>query len=202
MRCDNCSCQCRDEMDSINEAFRVKSMFVALLRGINVSGKRTIHMADLRTSLQAMGCQAVRTYLQSGNVVFEAEEIGAEVLAIRIKAMILADFGHEVEVLVLGVEAFREIIVANPLSPAGAEEGKLFHATLLFEPVSKAAFDRLAMPQQGQERVVLIGKTVFLHCPHGYSKTKLNNSFFEKKLLVPATTRNWRSMLAILDLCV
>jgi uncharacterized protein (DUF1697 family) len=177
------------------------SRFVVLLRGINVSGLRSIRMLELRERLQTMGFTEVRTYLQSGNVVLQSVEQDSERLASQIRAMILSEFGHEVDVLVLSAQTLREMVQANPFAPISAEDGKLFHTTLLFSAMAERDFERLSLPVQEGERVQRIGQAIYLHCPAGYGKTKLNNSYFEKKLGIPATTRNWRSMLAILQMC-
>lgn len=175
--------------------------FVALLRGINVSGQKSIRMVDLRNSLVALGFTKVGSYLQSGNLVFDASRGDPRKLASAIKARIANDFGHEVEVLALPARELDVVASSNPLLPRRGADEKLFHGTFLFQPVSKADFQKLKLPAQTGERAVLIGQVVLLHCPHGYGRTKLNNAFFEKGLKVNATTRNWRTILALQALC-
>ena len=77
----------------------------------------------------------------------------------------------------------------------------MFHATFLFQPVLKRSFEALKLPLAPGESAVLAGQVVLLHCPHGYGRTKLNNGYFEKVLGVAATTRNWRTVLALQQLC-
>ena len=175
--------------------------FVGLLRGINVSGQKSIRMADLQNSLMALGFTKVRSYLQSGNLVFDTSRGEPRKLASAIKTRIADDFGHEVEVLVLPAKEFGLVASFNPLLPRRVLDEKLFHATFLFQPVSKADFQKLKLPAQPGEQAVLIGQVVLLHCPHGYGRTKLNNAFFEKAFKVSATTRNWRTILALQALC-
>jgi len=175
--------------------------FVALLRGINVSGQKPMRMADLQKSCEALGLGDVRTYLQSGNVVFRAGRAAPRKLAGTLKARIAEDFGHDVEVLVLPAEELDRVAGSNPLWPRSGGEEKLFHGTFLFEPIAEERFRKLKLPAQPGELAVLVGQVVLLHCPHGYGRTKLNNGFFEKALGVPATTRNWRTVLALKDLC-
>jgi uncharacterized protein (DUF1697 family) len=175
--------------------------FVALLRGINVSGQKQIRMADLQKSCEALGLKEVRSYLQSGNVVFCANRAQPRKLAVALKTRITEDFGHDVEVLVLPAKELNLVASSNPLwSRLGGEE-KLFHGTFLFQPVSEDRFRKLKLPAQPGEQAVLAGRVVLLYCPHGYGRTKLNNNFFEKALGVPATTRNWRTVLVLKDLC-
>jgi uncharacterized protein (DUF1697 family) len=77
----------------------------------------------------------------------------------------------------------------------------LFHATFLFRPVSKAAFLKLKLPAQPGEQAVWGERAIYLFRPNGYGRTKLNNNFFEKAAGVLATTRNWRTLLALQTLC-
>jgi uncharacterized protein (DUF1697 family) len=175
--------------------------FVALLRGINVSGQKQIRMADLQKSCEGLGLKDVRTYLQSGNVVFCTRMTDPRRLAAALRTRIAKDYGHDVEVLVLPAKELDAVAGSNPLWPRSGGEEKLFHGTFLFQPVSKNRFRKLALPVQPGERAVLVEQVVLLYCPHGYGKTKLNNSFFEKALGIRATTRNWRTVLALKDLC-
>ncbi|HZR47037.1 MAG TPA: DUF1697 domain-containing protein [Candidatus Manganitrophaceae bacterium] len=175
--------------------------FVALLRGVNVSGRKAIPMAALRESCEGLGLDQVRTYLQSGNVVFSAERAAPGELAAALKARIAEDFTHDVDVLVLPAKELKRLAGANPLRKRLKGEDKLFHATFLFQPVSQDRFRKLILPAQPGEEALLSGQTVLLYCPHGYGRTKLNNNYFEKALGVPATTRNWRTVLALEDLC-
>jgi uncharacterized protein (DUF1697 family) len=162
--------------------------FVALLRGINVSGHKRIRMADLQKSCETLGLNQVRTYLQSGNVVFRASQSDPRKLAMTLRKRIAGDFGHDVEVLVLPAKDLSRVVKSNPLRPRSGGDKTLFHSTFLFDPVSADRFQNLTQPAQSGEQATLVGQVVFLHCPHGYGRTKLNNAYFEKALGVPATT--------------
>ena len=175
--------------------------YIALLRGINVSGKNTIRMAELRDSMERMGFASTQTYLQSGNIVFRTGTTDEAKLAASIEARIGQDFGHVVSVLVLTAHDLERIASSNPLWPATGGEESHFHCTFLFEAVQPERFRALQLPATEGERAVLVGQAVLLHCPHGYGKTKLNNSYFERALGVAATTRNWRTVLALHGLC-
>ncbi len=175
--------------------------YLALLRGVNVSGKNSIRMPELRDSLSRLGLRDVQTYLQSGNIVFRTDPSGALTLAAGIKARIAQDFGHEVPVLVIPAQDLSRIANSNPLWPKTGGEETQFHCTFLFEPVAPEVFQALKLPAAAGERAMLVDGAVLLHCPHGYGRTKLNNNYFERALGVPATTRNWRSVLALQALC-
>jgi len=171
--------------------------YVALLRGINVSGQNSIRMPALQDSMSRLGLRDIQTYLQSGNIIFRADPSSEATLAASIKARIAQDFGHEVPVLVLTAAGLELIANSNPLWPKTGGAETLFHCTVLFQPVAPDTFQALTLPAAAGERAVLVGRAVLLHCPQGYGKTKLNNSYFERALGVPATTRNWRTVLAL-----
>ncbi len=176
--------------------------FVALLRGINVSGQRQIRMLDLQKTCTGLGLKDVRSYLQNGNVVFCTSRTDTRKLASDLRTRIAKDFGHDVEVLVLPATELIAVAGSNPLWRRLGGEEKLFHGTFLFQPVSEDRFRKLKLPIQPGEQAVLLVQVILLYCPRGYGRTKLNNSFFEKALGIRATTRNWRTVLALKDLCI
>lgn len=175
--------------------------YACLLRGINVSGQKRVGMAELKASLEALGFEDVRTYLQSGNAVFRAAAADPEAMASAVKARIARDFGLDVEVLVLTSGEIDRIADSNPLFPRWGTDETLFHTTFLFRPISRGDFKNLTLPAQTGEQAVGAGRAVYLYCPHGYGRTKLNNGFFERALGTSATTRNWRTVLALKSLC-
>jgi uncharacterized protein (DUF1697 family) len=173
---------------------------VALLRAVNVGG-RTVSMAQLRPGLEKIGLYRVRTYVQSGNVVFETEGGDPLDLAATIEGLIAREFGLETKVLVLTSARLTEIVAANPFLETGAD-GKHLHATFLFAPVSETDFLTLRLPAKGGEQAGLdpSGTVVYLHLPYGYGRSKLGNAYFERALSTPATTRNWRTVLTLADM--
>lgn len=174
----------------------MSATFVALLRGVNVSGQKRIVMADLTNTLEASGLANVRTYLQSGNVVFDAENADAAEHAAAIHERIARDLGHDVAVLVLPSTEMQQVASSNPFSSAEVDE-KSLHVTFLFRQISSADFAHLELRAAEGERAESLGRAVYLCLPRGYGRTRLNNAFFEKALAMPATTRNWRTVLAL-----
>jgi uncharacterized protein (DUF1697 family) len=172
--------------------------FIALLRGINVSGHKIIRMADLKRMFERLKYDNVQTYLQSGNVVFEAKGGDQKKLAATIHAAIVDDFEFDVEVVVLPAADMIKIAASNPFSEL---DEKWLYVTFPFKPVNKTDFTKVKMPIKIGEKVVLVGKVIYGCCPHGYGNTKINNTFFEKALVMPTTTRNWRTVTALAQLC-
>jgi len=175
------------------------TVFVALLRAVNVSGQKKVPMAELRRTLGGLGLTGVETYLQSGNVVFDARGDDPTEQAAAIHGLIEREFGHDVHVLVLTAAELVQIAAANPLLVGGADE-KYLHVTFLFAPADADGCAGRELPAREGERVACAGSVIYLYLPHGYGRTKLNNSFFERALKTPATTRNWRTVLALAEM--
>jgi uncharacterized protein (DUF1697 family) len=177
--------------------------FVALLRAVNVSGQNRIPMAELRRALGGLGLTEVETYLQSGNVVFDAAGDDPAEQASAIREVIARELGCDVSVLALTATELARVAAANPFVTEGADE-KHLHATFLDRPVEEAAFGGLDLPAQPGEKArlatggaALAGRVVYLHLPHGYGRSKLTNGYFERALGVSSTNRNWRTVLAL-----
>ncbi len=171
--------------------------YICILRGINVGGKNPLPMAALRELFAALGFQRVSTYIQSGNAVFDAES-SAEALEEKITGAIRERFGFEVPVLLLTASYLAEIVAGNPFLTKRSEDPAKLHVTFFSrQPAGFAALDNVSYPP---DEFVPGNRAVYLFCPEGYGNTKLNNTFFETKLKVTATTRNWRTVLELLKM--
>jgi uncharacterized protein (DUF1697 family) len=168
-----------------------------MLRGINVSGQKKIRMPELKRLYESLGLANVETYVQSGNVVFDSPEPDASKLAELIEARIERVFGYQVSVFIRDAGDFRQIIDSNPFLNQRNEDPDKLHVTFLYRAPSTAAWDTLDAPDNEADEFVPGEKEIFLFCPNGYGRTKLSNNFFERKLGVPATTRNWRTVNAL-----
>jgi len=171
-----------------------------MLRGINVSGQKTIKMEDLRASFGALGFSMVRTYVQSGNVVFEAPKTSTTSLSVKIGEKILSDYGFSVPLVLRTSEEMKKILRVNPfLKERGIDRSKL-HVTFLSELPAKAALGKLdglnVLPDQFRVK----GREIYLYCPNGYGRTKLSNVAFEKLLSLEATTRNWKTVNTLAEM--
>jgi uncharacterized protein (DUF1697 family) len=171
--------------------------YIALLRGINVSGKKIIKMAHLKELMIAEGFQEVQTYIQSGNIVFEATPSSTKEVALSISGLIKRAFDFEVPVLVLTTSQLESIIIQNPLDVDKQVAG---YFTLLHDEPSHELIKELAPLSNEKEEFVITSNCVYFYSAAGYGNAKFNNNFFEKKLKVTATTRNYKSMLKLLDM--
>ncbi len=177
--------------------------YIALLRGINVSGQKKIKMAELKTILEDIGLTSVTTYIQSGNIVFTYQETKLTILGGLISEAILKHYDFEVPVLVLTPKTLADIYKDNPFAKRIENEeieGKKMYFTLLSSPPNSLNLEELTSQSHDSEEFVVTNKVVYFYAGNGYGKTKLNNNFFEKKLNSKATTRNLKTIYKILEI--
>ncbi|MEQ9262336.1 MAG: DUF1697 domain-containing protein [Owenweeksia sp.] len=174
--------------------------YVALLRGINVSGQKKMPMAILRQQLEELGFQNVETYIQSGNVVFRSSENSISQLAAIIHNMILQEYDFDVPVLVLTATKIKETIENNPFLPEKEGNAKDLYVTFLEGVPEPSHLEKLNIVNSGRDQFMVKENVIYLHCPDGYGRTRLNNNFIENKLKLKATTRNWKTTLKLLEM--
>lgn len=173
--------------------------YIALLRGINVSGQKKIKMAELRSHLVNWGFSQVQTYIQSGNLVFTDTENDRHRIAERIRNGILEVYGFDVPVMILVPEELEEVLAHNPFLPE--YEPKRLYVTFLSAEPPPLLVEQLTLVDYSPEAFILQGKHIYFFSPAGYGRAKMNNNFFEKKLKVNATTRNWRTVNKLNEMC-
>lgn len=173
--------------------------YIAFLRGINVGGKKSVKMADLRAMFESLEFTKVETYIQSGNVIFEYHAADAIKLENKIKEKINRTFGFEVEIFIRTEEQIVNIMENNPFLKEDNIEPEKLHVTFLSNiPEQTASVTNIK--KEENEKFFIMGKEIYLYCPNGYGNTKLNNSMLEKKLKIFATTRNWNTVNKLVEM--
>jgi len=173
--------------------------FIALLRGINVSGQKQIKMPDLKSLFEESGFQNIETYIQSGNVIFTSKEKLPEKLEQKISLAIKRKFGFDVQIIVLTPEEIEYVLNNNPFIKKKKQSEKLY-VTFLAKSPSNENINKLNAIDYSPEEYIIDGRYIYLFVPNGYGKAKLNNNFFESKLNVSATTRNWKTVNKMFEL--
>ena len=173
--------------------------WVALLRGINVGGKNLLPMTDLARLFEDAGCARVRTYIQSGNVLFTASRARAEKLPGLISGGIADRFGYRIPVLLRTAADLGDTIGNNPFPRAGAPENWLHVLFLADQPDAGrvATLDPLRSPP---DAFAVHGREIYLQCPNGVGSTRLTNAYFDSRLATIGTGRNWRTVLKLFEL--
>ena len=174
-------------------------IYISLLRGINVGGHKKILMAELRATYESLGFVSVRSYIQSGNVVFEGARGSAASVARKIEEAIAANFGFDVPVILRTAAEMEDVVRGNPFLAEGVDPSKL-HVTFLTGGASAKVEADFAAYRMGPDELRLVGREAYLHCPEGMARTKLTPTFLERALGSASTTRNWRTVNTVLEM--
>ena len=174
-------------------------IYIALLRGINVSGQKLIKMAELRESLHQAGFKDAKTYIQSGNIILQDSVSAPNRIAERIHQGIQVAYGFDVPVMILVPEDLDVVLANNPFLPE--KDPKRLYVTFLSHSPAQDLLDKILQEDYSPEAFILLKKHIYFFSPTGYGRAKMNNNFFEKKLKVEATTRNWRTVNKLRVMC-
>jgi uncharacterized protein (DUF1697 family) len=172
--------------------------FAALFSGINVGGNRIVKMAELRDFLGDLGFTDVQTYVQSGNVVLRTAEGDAQTLAETIEGAFERKWGFHSRIMVRDAEWFARRVTDNPYQDI-ADEPKKLHLFVIERPLTEEEERRLAEKCTGPEHFTIRGDALYLKAPNGIGRSEFAN-LIPRTLKVPMTARNWRTVLAILDM--
>ena len=173
--------------------------YLAILRGVNVSGHNRVKMADLERVFRGLGHSGVDTFIQSGNVIFSSPDAGPTELVRGIEEALALELGLKVSVLLRSRGEMERVIQESPFRAGGRDLTKL-HVTFLAEEPKRSLGDSFDPQAFRPDECRLGTREVYLYCPLGYGRTRLNNSFWERRLGVAATTRNWNSVTRLTDL--
>ncbi len=173
--------------------------YIALLRGINVSGQKLIKMEALRNALGELGFTNVSTYIQSGNILFQSAVSATAKLETQIHDLIRKQFGFDVRVLVVTPDALRQTVALNPFQKDGIALPQPYVSFLSERPKPENA-KVLESMDFGNDRFEIIGNNIYIHYADGAGKTKLSNAVIEKKLQLDSTARNWKTVRKLLEL--
>lgn len=175
--------------------------YVSILRGINVGGQKAVKMEDLRALYKLQGFENVISYIQSGNVIFGSPSKTVSKLQTTIQNAILEKYSLEVHIEIRSASEIARVVADFPFGePDLAKDGARFLVTFLSRAPTKDMVGNLRRYVRVPEQLVIRGREAFLHCPGGYGKSKLSNSFLEKKLGVQATTRNLKTVTKLREL--
>lgn len=173
---------------------------IALLRGINVSGHKLIKMTELKKMFEKARFINVSTYIQSGNVVFSSEEKDIDSIRGAIKNNILKTFGFDVDVQVLTAEKLNRIMENHSFLEGNEDQLKAIYYTLLAEKPNDELVKELGELEQTDEFFKITDEVIYCFYPNGAGRAKWHGTFFEKKLKVSSTTRNYNTMKKLTEL--
>jgi uncharacterized protein (DUF1697 family) len=175
--------------------------YISLLRGINVSGQKKIQMSALNALYEELEFKEVSTYIQSGNVIFRASKnLSRQDLPKRIEEKIRKKYGFEVPVIVRTLGEMKKVLSRNPFLDKKRTETERLYVTFLIEKPNQVDCKSIEKFDCSPDKFTIVDREVYLYCPHGYGKSKISNNFFENKLKITATTRNWKTVNALVEL--
>jgi len=170
------------------------TVYVGLLRAVNLGGETQVRMDDLRSILSRMGFEGVRSLLQSGNVIFRTDERNGPALEKRIEDRLAQEFGRRTDVFLRTAEAWDEIVRGNPFPhEAKAAPNHLVVAVLKESPPSEG-WKNLENAIVGRERVRAGGRHAYIAYPDGIGRSRLTAALIEKHLKTRGTSRNWNTV--------
>jgi uncharacterized protein (DUF1697 family) len=178
-----------------NDAVPTDRRCIALLRGINVGGRNRVSMAALRAACESAGCTGVATYIQSGNVMLTSP-LDAKELRVALESAIAGQLGVSPVVVIRTREQLADVVAGNPFPQA--DTGNL-HVAFLSEAPDEHQVAGLADLNCAPEELVVRGADVYFHLPNGMGRAKLPE-LFGRRLKIPATVRNWRTVTRLVDL--
>jgi uncharacterized protein (DUF1697 family) len=171
---------------------------ISLLRGVNVGGHGRIKMLELVEIYRSIGLENVRTYVQSGNVVFSYNGKSDTSITSLIEKGLTNRLGPEIKVFNRTRSELAKIVATNPFKD---RDNTKLHITFLYsKPPANYQQDSVKAAAAKGEEFSIVKREAYLYLPNGYGRSKLSNNFFERKLGVPATTRNWNTVNALLEI--
>jgi len=175
--------------------------YIAILRGINVSGHNKIPMLELKAMFEGLGYKSVVTYIQSGNVIFKTAKAKDDtVIASKVEAAINRTFNYTVPVIIRSLQEMETAVTNNPFIGQDGIDIEKLHITFLASVPDTASLEKISQYDYPPDKFIILQKEVYLYCPGGYGNTKLSNTFFENKLKTTATTRNWKTVNTLAEL--
>ena len=172
--------------------------YIGLLRGINVGGNNKLPMKELVTVLEELGLQQVKTYIQSGNVIFQSDRTDKAELSAEISSAISRSHGFAPAILLFEIDQLQAAMRANPF-PEGENAPKSLHLFFMDPAPQDPDLDALQALKAESERFVLIDKVLYLHAPEGIGRSKLAEKF-GRGWRVNITARNWRTVCKIMEM--
>ena len=176
-----------------------QGVYVALLRGINVGGKNRLRMEGLREVFTKSGSTNVKTYIQSGNVLFQSTERIARAIPTVVSNGIWSAFGVRTTVVVRTAAEFKAAAKANPFLDAGTDPS-LLHVLFLAAPPSPSQIENLDTRRSPPDEFRVLGREVYLRLPNGTARSRFTNAYFDARLATTSTVRNWRTVLKLVEM--
>ena len=174
------------------------AVYISFLRGVNMTGHNKIRMVELAALYRDLGFADAETYIQSGNVIFKgAEDLQSSDISARIETAIKDIFGFKIPAMIRSAGDLEDLALVNPFLNEDNFNPAKMAVIFLQEEVSAEQCDRMATIDYPPDKFMIEKREIFVYCPNGFGKTKLYTNFFENKMGVTGTARNWKTITTI-----
>jgi len=175
--------------------------YLSFLRGVNMTGHNTIKMTDLSELFIKTGLKDAETFIQSGNVVFsEIGDIPPSDLTSKIELAIQKRFNYIIPVMIRTRKELGELFASNPFLKEPDFDPSKMAVIFLHDEPSDDQLQKVDDVDYPPDKFKIIGREIFTYCPNGFGKTKIYTNFFEKKMKVTGTARNWKTITTLLGI--
>lgn len=177
------------------------NQYIAFFRAINVGGYNKIKMQDLRDLFISLSFKEVKSYIQTGNIIFKTDNDDEQEISNSIISKVKIDFGYDVKLLLMKECDLIKAAENNPFATAENIEEKRLHMIFLSETVKPEDINKLKSLNSDRDKIEIGNKVAYLLCYDEYRKTAFGNNKLEKILKVQGTTRNWNTVSKVIELC-
>jgi uncharacterized protein (DUF1697 family) len=177
-------------------------IYTAMLRGINVGPHKRMKMEKLRSSCESLGFTKVQTYIQSGNIVFEAARQSSSSVSKKLEECIVSNFGFSADVILRTVEEMIAIVSGNPLLKEPGVDTTKFHVLFFSEAPSADAIKKLQSLTLSPDKVRHKGKEIYFYFPNGVSGSSIWKHNLDRVMSVSGTMRNWKTVNTLCEMAV
>jgi uncharacterized protein (DUF1697 family) len=177
-------------------------VYIAMLRGINVGAHKRMKMEKLRASCEGLGLRNVKTYIQSGNVIFSAGKLPSAILSKKLGECIVRDFGFSADVIFRTRDEMKRIIDGNPFANEHGMDTSKLHVVFLPQTPSAAAIKKMQELTLAPDRVHSSGNEIYFYFPNGISGSSLWKHSLDRVLSVAGTMRNWNTVNKVYEMAL
>jgi uncharacterized protein (DUF1697 family) len=175
--------------------------YISFLRGINMTGHNIIQMADLKVLYQMLGFEDVETYIQSGNVIFRSSKnIEKSDISLMIEEAITLKYNYRVPVMIKTVAELHSLLSVNPFLNEESFDPAKMAVIFVREELSRQRIEKVSNLDYPPDKFRIVGNEIFIWCPNGFGRSKIYTGFFEKKMGINGTGRNWKTITTLLDI--
>jgi uncharacterized protein (DUF1697 family) len=174
---------------------------ISFLRGVNMAGHNKIKMTDLSTLYKKLGFKDAETFIQSGNVIFSNPgNLPVPEIAAKIEKAILKKFGYSIPAITRTPKDLCEIISLNPFMDEKNYNPERVAVIFLYDKPSEAQVVKVKDVNYPPDKFKISGKEIYIYCPNGFGKSKIYTGFFENKMKIIGTGRNWNTINTLLEI--